>query len=90
MSKINDTTCAIHNISREGMLVTAELKTPPFRVTIELRIRNRWVILKGNVMWCSNGRNSLTKKMGIFIIEAPAEFHDFIDNLYLEADEQTH
>lgn len=88
LSKINNTNCAVHNISREGMMVTAKIKNPPYRVTVELRINHQLVILQGNVMWSSGRKMSRMKKLGIFIIDAPPQFHDFINNLYLEADEQ--
>ncbi len=57
-------------------------------VDIQLKIRGKWLDLKGKIVWCLEGEAQDLKRVGICITDAPPEYTEFVDNLYLEADEK--
>jgi hypothetical protein len=88
ISKLNNTGCSVINISKEGMMLHGNLKAPQKQVDIQLKINGKWLDMKGIVVWCLDGPSPDLKRMGVCITEAPVEYSEFIDNLYLEADEK--
>ncbi len=89
MSKLNDANCSIVNISRDGMLLSGDMESPQPSVDIQLKINGQWIGLAGTQMWAIPHDASHYTRMGVFITNAPPEYKDFIDNLYLEADQET-
>jgi hypothetical protein len=88
VSTINNVDCAVINVSKEGMMLHGNLKTNQKDVNIQLKINGKWQELKGMVVWCLDGATPKLKRMGIYIIDAPHEYREFIQNLYLETDEK--
>ncbi|MCP5051698.1 MAG: PilZ domain-containing protein [bacterium] len=88
MSKLNDTNCEIINISKDGMMLTGELESSESHVEVQLKIGGNWVNLQGTTMWVMNKPSTQIKRIGIFITQAPPQYKDFIDNLYLEAHQE--
>jgi hypothetical protein len=88
ISKLNNKSCSVINISREGMMLCGNWKSTEKIVDIQLKIGGRWIFLKGKIMWSMDGNSPKLKRVGVYIIQAPPEYGDFIDNLYLEADEK--
>jgi hypothetical protein len=87
MTKLNNCGCSIVNVSKNGLLVSMDNDAPQKLVNISLKINGKWLDMKGNVMWAVNGHNNSHKKLGIYITHAPPQYKEFIDNLYLEANE---
>ncbi len=94
LSKIKDHDYSIINISKEGILLSTNFEAtnpdaqPNKSVDIQLKINGKWVDLQARVMWALNDHASDTISMGVFISKAPHEYTNFIDNLYLEANEK--
>jgi hypothetical protein len=88
LAKINDTSCSVVNVSKDGLLLTSDFETTHKNVEIELKIDGKWVALQAAVVWFITNTVSKAVSMGVFIKKAPQEYRDFIDNLYLEADEE--
>jgi hypothetical protein len=86
MTRLNNTSCSIINVSKEGMLLTGSLEASPDQMNIQLKINGQWVDLKAKRMWVMENPKARSKRMGVFITQAPAEYDDFVNNLYLEAD----
>lgn len=86
MTKLNNTSCSIINVSKEGMLISGSLEASPEMMNIQLKIDGKWVDLKAKRMWVMENQGSRTSRIGVFITQAPAEYDDFVNNLYLEAD----
>ena len=88
LANINKAGGVIKNISKDGMLLEADLKNPGAQVEISLKISGKWVELRGTVIWWIENPENKLKTMGIYINEAPPEYEMYVDNLYLEASEQ--
>jgi hypothetical protein len=88
LAKINDASCSIINVSKDGLLLTSDFETSHKNVEIELKIDGKWVPLQAAVVWFITNTVSKAVSMGVFIKKAPREYKDFVDNLYLEADEE--
>jgi hypothetical protein len=87
ISRINDSNCAVVNVSKEGMMLCGNWKSTHKRVDIQLKVRGKWLDMKGDVVWCLDGPTPQLKRVGVYITDAPQEYKEFIENLYLEADE---
>ncbi len=87
LAKLNNAGCAVLNVSREGLLVATDIPPEEKHVEVQLKIKGRWSILHGTIMWAMDGPNPTAKRIGVCITEAPLEYKEFIDNLYIEADE---
>lgn len=86
MTKLNNTSCSIINVSKDGMLISTGLEATPEQMNIQLKINGKWVELKAKQMWMMEEQSSHTKRIGVYITYAPPEFEEFVGNLYLEAD----
>ncbi len=98
LSKINEADCQVLNVSREGLLLASpEGELIPHKVKkktndgksveIQLRIKGDWVPLNADIVWAINDDVSESVFMGVFVTEAPDEYLDFVNNLYLETEE---
>jgi len=88
ISKLNDTNCSVINISKEGMMLCGNWRSTEKFADIQLKIGGKWIYLKGKIMWSMDGESPELKRVGVYITQAPPEYRDFIENLYLEADEK--
>lgn len=88
MTKLNNCGCTIVNVSKDGLLIAADNEAAKKFVDISLKINGKWLDLKGNVMWAVNGHKPNQKKIGVYITHAPEQYAEFVDNLYLEANER--
>lgn len=88
LAKINDDNCSIINVSKDGLLLTTDFEASRKDVDIELKIDGKWVALQAAVIWFITNTISHAVSMGVFITKAPREYMNFVDNLYLEADEE--
>ncbi|MCP5104587.1 MAG: PilZ domain-containing protein [bacterium] len=88
LAKINEEGCSVINISRDGILLSGEqgVVESGRHIKIQLKIRGHWVELEALVVWIVEKGESVS--MGIFITSAPREYTEFIENLYLEADQK--
>ncbi|MGE5342932.1 MAG: PilZ domain-containing protein [Candidatus Omnitrophota bacterium] len=89
LSKINHAGCSVINISKEGMMLYGNLNSNDQSCDIQLKISGKWLDLKGKIIWTLDGPKPNLKHIGIYIIDAPTEYQEFIDNLYLEVDEKS-
>ncbi|MCP4152144.1 MAG: PilZ domain-containing protein [bacterium] len=94
LSKIEDHDYSIINISKEGILLSTNFEPanpdaqPDKTVNIQLKVNGKWVDLEARVMWVLTDKASDIMSMGVFISKAPQAYNNFIDNLYLEANEK--
>lgn len=88
MTKLNNCGCTIVNVSKDGLLIATDSQAAKKPVDISLKINGKWLDLKGNVMWAVNGQKPYKKKIGVYITHAPPQYEEFVDNLYLEANEK--
>lgn len=88
LAKLNDTGCSVLNVSKDGMMLAADLDAPGSLVHIQLKINGKWLDLAASVVWAMKMPNTKLERMGVCITEAPPEYSEFIENLYLEADEK--
>ncbi|MCP4217635.1 MAG: PilZ domain-containing protein [bacterium] len=86
LSRLNSSGCSIINVSKDGLLVSTDHDADAKTVDIQLKVNHQWVDLKAEVMWSITDGDHIS--MGLFIIEAPDQYHDFIADLYLEANEK--
>lgn len=88
LAKLNDTGCSVINVSKEGMMLAADLDAPGKLVHIQLKINGRWLDLAASVVWAIKTPKTNLERLGVCITEAPPEYSEFVENLYLEADEK--
>lgn len=91
ISSLNNTSCAVINVSKKGLLLSGdnnETVSQKKQVDIQLKIKVKWIDLKGIVVWPADGPRPKLKRIRVCITYAPPEYEEFIDNLYLEADEK--
>lgn len=92
LAKVNDSCCSLHNVSRDGFLLTTEPGAlgQGKNIDIKLKIKGEWVDLKALIIWSipqkKEGSDSVS--IGGYITDAPKEYMEFIENLYLEASEE--
>lgn len=88
ISRLDNAELTVINISKEGMMLYGSCNSRKKMVDIQLKIRGKWLDLKGKIVWCLEGEAQDLKRVGICITDAPPEYNEFVDNLYLEADEK--
>ncbi len=92
LAKVNDACCALHNVSKDGLLLSTDPETlgQGKSVDIKLKIKGEWVDLQALVIWAipEKKEGSTTISIGGYITSAPTEYTEFIENLYLEASDE--
>jgi hypothetical protein len=88
LAKINDARYSVMNISKDGLLLSNdhEVLDPGEKIDIQLKVKGKWVDLRAMIMWSMKEGASQSVSMGILITQAPPEYNEFVENLYLEAD----
>ena len=92
LAKVNDSCCSLHNVSKDGLLLSTapEALGQGENIDIKLKIKGEWVDLQALIIWSipqkKNGSTSLS--IGGYITDAPPEYTEFIENLYLEAGDE--
>lgn len=74
------------NISKNGLFVaTTEVLPVDSEVSIQIGIADETFTLKGRIMWSKDNTDDSTDEAGVAtgiqIIEAPAKYTEFVDNM---------
>lgn len=92
LAKVNEVCCSLHNVSREGFLLSTnpEAVGQGKNIELKLKIDGKWVELRALIIWSISQKKgrSASVSIGGYITSAPTEYTDFIENLYLEASDK--
>jgi hypothetical protein len=92
LAKVNEARCSIHNVSREGFLLSTDFESvgQGKDIALKLKIDGKWVELKAQIIWSITQKTERSSSVfiGGYITGAPTEYTDFIENLYLEASDK--
>jgi hypothetical protein len=80
------------NLSKGGVCINTETPLPsPKEITISIAAPGEIFTLKGEVIWCKQAENrttSIPDSIGIKILEAPAEYFNFVEYIRHQSIEQ--
>lgn len=89
LAKVNDACCSLHNVSRDGFLLSTDPEAlgQGKNIDIKLKIKGKWVELQALIIWSipQKKEGSTAVSIGGYITSAPKEYTEFIENLYIEA-----
>lgn len=80
-----DALALTQDLSKGGMNISAEVELPARReITLSIAVPGEIFQVKGEVMWCKDSGekdDSIPESIGIKIVEAPAEYLNFVEFL---------
>ena len=92
LSRINDSECKVINVSREGLMLSADSvdsanTDTDEQIQVKFNIKGEWVQITAIVVWRIQDVKSNAVSIGAFIKDAPKEYEEYLENLYFEVSE---
>ena len=90
LSRINSADCKIINVSKEGLMLSADSgdsAETDEQIQVKLNIKGEWVQITAIVVWRIQDAKSNAVSIGAFIKDAPKEYEEYLENLYFEVSE---
>lgn len=91
-AEVNNSQAVLENVSKQGLkMILWSHAVPENRdISVMFAVGEKKINLKGEIRWCMRDKYSIQdlKVVGLYIENAPEEYHQFVDSLSARKDSQ--